>query len=130
MNNSTEHINNTEQVDKVVVSDRYLLKLKKDILEQRILKAYQDTVTRLKSQNWIPFIKDGQKGWYNQTTRLAIPVLTNYDTYNDTMWGLNNYPLTGSMASLIFNSHCPQEIVTVIKRYTVKWQYSPYDCNK
>lgn len=115
MNNSTEHINNTEQVDKVVVSDRYSLKLKKDILEQRILKAYQDAVTRLKSQTWIPFIKDGQKGWYNQPTRLAIPVLPNYNTYNDTMWGLDNYPLTGSMASLIFNSECPQEIVKAIQ---------------
>lgn len=120
MNNSTEHTNNTEQVDKVVVSEQYSRKLKKGILEQRILNAYQDTVTQLKRQAWIPFIKDGQKGWYNQPTRLAIPVLANYNTYNDTMWGLNNCTLNTSTASVIFNNHCPQEIVQAVQSSQAK----------
>lgn len=124
MMNSTMQVNNTERISNIVCSDQSSFELEvitqeqnenTALLKQKILQAYQDMVSELKSQTWIPFVKDGQRGWYNIPTRLAIPVRSNYDIYYGTVWGLENYYLNAPKALRIFDDSCPCEIVQAIE---------------
>ena len=111
----------TKSVSEVILSDKQLELIKHTelykSLRKEVLKEYRKLEDEFFSQPWIAFTANGEKGYWNSQTKLAVPVLPNYDDTHSSYFGYKSYPLTKNEVLALFgtDSGCPDEIMKGIK---------------
>ena len=122
-------IETTKPIKKVIIRDNIL----KIIYHRELYNTFREKLNRMYSvleskyfsAKWIKFAFNGEIGYWNNKTFLAVPVQTKYQRLKEKYFGIERTEISDFEVKALFNKQCPEEIMQGINasknRFSKHW---------